>query len=130
MVPGGGLLGISGVESGKAAPLVGGPPGVELHTVVDEVPIGDTGAMVPIVLPTNGVPNGVDGIIVAVVLAIDVGTVLGVESVGTRAAVMEGAGRAGSAGGGGAGTVEPGIVDKNDEAGCADSVSAGAVVLL
>jgi hypothetical protein len=103
---------------------------VELHTVVDELPIGDTGAMVPIVLPTNGVPNGVDGIIVAVVLAIDVGTVLGVESVGTRAAVMEGAGRAGTAGGGGTGTVEPGIVDKNDEAGCADSVSVGAVVLL
>jgi hypothetical protein len=28
IVPGGGLAGISGVESGKAAPLVGGPPGM------------------------------------------------------------------------------------------------------
>jgi hypothetical protein len=61
-VPGGGLLGTSGVESGKAAPLVGGPPGVELHTVVDELPSGDTGDMVPVVLPAIGVgmvPNGV-----------------------------------------------------------------------
>jgi hypothetical protein len=35
MAPGGGLFGMSGVESGNAAPLVGGPPGVELHTVID-----------------------------------------------------------------------------------------------
>jgi hypothetical protein len=124
------LPGISGVESGKAAPLDGGPPGVELHTVIDELPSGDVGVMVPILLPTIGMPNAVDGIIAGVVLAMDVETVLGVESVGIRAAVMEGAGRTGTAGGGGAGTVEPGIVDKNDEAGCADSVGAGAVVLL
>ena len=43
IVPGGGVAGIAGVESGKAAPLVGGPPGVELHTVVDELPTGDSG---------------------------------------------------------------------------------------
>src|SRR6266850_5551208 len=30
IVPGGGLLGTEGVESGNAAPLVGGPPGTEL----------------------------------------------------------------------------------------------------
>jgi len=144
-VPGGGLLGTSGVESGKAAPLVGGPPGVELHTVVDELPSGDTGDMVPVVLPTIGVgmvPNGVagiiavddilvvDGVIVAVLPAMDVETVLGtVDGVGTGVAVMEGGGGAGIAGGGGAGMVVPGIVDKNDVAGCADSVSIGAVVL-
>ena len=133
-MPGGGLIGTSGVESGKAAPLVGGPPGVELHTVVDELPSGDTGDMVPVVLPTIGVemvPNGaVDGVIVAVPPAMDVETVLGsVDGVGTDVAVMEGGDRAGIAGGGGAGTVVPGIVDKNDVAGCADSASIGAVVL-
>jgi hypothetical protein len=140
MVPGGGFAGIAGVESGKAAPLVGGPPGVELHTVVDELPSGDTGDTVPVVLPTNGVgmvPNGVsdivavdsvvvDGAIVAVLPAMDGETVLGtVDGVGTGIAV---------AGGGGAaiadddtGTVEPGKSDINDVAGCADSKS-GAVV--
>jgi hypothetical protein len=145
-VPSGGFAGICGVESGKAAPFVGGPPGVELHTVVEGLPSRDVGDMVPMVLPTLGVgivPNGaagtiavdkivvVDGVIVAVLPAMDVETVLGtVDSIGTGAAVMEGAGRAGIAGGGGAGTVEPGIVDKNDVAGCADSVRIGAVVLL
>jgi hypothetical protein len=142
IVPSGGLAGICGVESGKAAPLVGGPPGVELHTVVDELPTGDTGDMVPIVLPTIGVgmvPNGVDdivavddivvvdGVIVAVLPAVDVETVLGtVDGVGTGIAVV---------GGGGAaiadddtGTVEPGKSDIKDVAGCADSKS-GAVVI-
>jgi hypothetical protein len=138
-VPRAGLLGISGVESGKAAPLVGGPPGVELHTVVAELPSGDTGDMVPVVLPTIGVgmvPNGVAGIIavddivvVGGVIA-DVETVLGtVDGVGTDGAVMDGGG-AGVAGGGGTGTVEPGISDINDVAGCADSASGGAIVLV
>lgn len=132
MVPGGGLSGTAGVESGKAAPLVGGPPGIELHTVVDELPSGDTADMVPVVLPTidvEMVPNGdagiitVDGVVV-VLTAMDVKTVLdGV------VAVMEGGGGAGIAGAAGAGTVEPGIVDKNDVAGCADSASIGAVVV-
>jgi len=144
-VPGEGLLGTSGIESGKAAPLVGGPPGVELHTVVDALPSGDTGDMVPVVLPTFGagmVPNGlagisavddivvVDDVVVAVLPAMDVEIVPGsVDGVGTSAAVMEGGGSAGIAGGGGAGMVVPGIVDRNDEAGCADSVSIDAVVL-
>ena len=100
--------------------------------------------MVPVVLPTIAVgivPNGVDDIIavgdivvvdsviVAVLPAIDVETVFGAVDGVDGVAVMDGAGRAGIAGGGGAGTVEPGIVDKNDVAGCADSVSIGAVVL-
>jgi len=65
-VPGDGLLGTSGVESGNAAPLVGGPPGVELHTVVDGLPSGDVGDMLPVVLLTVGVamvPNAAAGII-------------------------------------------------------------------
>jgi hypothetical protein len=143
IVPGGGLGGISGVESGKAALLVGGPPGAELHTVVDEMPTGDTGDMVPVVLPTIGVgmvPNGVDdvvaidnivvvdGVIVAVLPAMDVETAPGmVDGESTGAAVTEGGGGAGTAGSGGAGTVEPGKSDRNDVAGCADSKS-GAVV--
>jgi hypothetical protein len=106
--------------------LVGGPPGVELHTVVDELPSGDTDDMVPVVLPmiaAGMVPNGVAGISAADDIAL-------VDGVGTGAAVMAGGGGAGIAGGGGAGTVEPGKVDRNDVAGCADSVSIGAVVLL
>jgi hypothetical protein len=112
---------------------------VELHTVVDGLPSGDTGDMVPVVLAAISVgmvPNGlagivaVDGVIVAVLPAMDVETVLGtVDNVGTGVTVMEGGGRAGTVGGGGAGTVVPGNVDRNDEAGCADSVSIGAVVL-
>jgi len=98
--------------------------------VVNELPSGDTGDMVPVVLPTIGVgmvPNGV--IIVAVLLATDVGTVVDtVDGASTGAAVMAGGGGGGVAGGG-AGTVVPGIVDRNDVAGCADSVSIGAVVL-
>jgi len=124
-VPGEGLLGTSGIESGKAAPLVGGPPGVELHTVVDALPSGDTGDMVPVVLPTIGagmVPNGLAGI-----SAVD--DIVVVDDVGIGIAVIEGGGGAGIAGGGGAGMVVPGIVDRNDEAGCADSVSIDAVVL-
>jgi hypothetical protein len=142
-VPGGGLLGTSGVESGKAAPLVGGPPGVELQTVVDGLPSVDTGDMVPVVLVTNGVgmvPNAVpgiialDGIIVAVRPVMDVETVLGaVDGVGTDVAVT-------AADVGGAATVEPasgvdatGIVEPgksvtNDVAGVADS-KTGAVEL-
>jgi hypothetical protein len=101
--------------------------------VVDELPSGGTGDMVPVVLPTIGVgmvPNGVAGIIVAVLPATDVETVVDtVDGAGTGAAVMAGGGGGGIAGGSGAGTVEPGNVDRNDVAGCADSVSIGAVVL-
>jgi hypothetical protein len=60
-VPGGGLAGISGVVSVKAAPLVGGPPGIELHTVFEGLPSGGIGATFPVVVMTIGVgmvPNG------------------------------------------------------------------------
>jgi hypothetical protein len=143
-VPGAGLAGICGVESGKAAPLVGGPPGVELHTVVDALPSMDTGEMVPVVLPSTDTgdmvpvvlptmdvamaPKGAAGAIVAVLLDGKVETVPGiVDDVGTGVAAMEGADGVDIAGVG-AGTVEPGIVDMNDVAGCADNARIGAVV--
>jgi len=142
IVPGGGSAGICGVESGKAAPLLGGPPGVELHIVAEELPIGVIGAMFPVVVMTIGVgivPNGeadviavagviVDDVVIVVVPGIDVeiGTA---DDVGTSPAVKEGCGRGGTAGGCGAGTVEPGKSVMNDVAGCADSVRNGAVAL-
>jgi hypothetical protein len=105
------VSGTSGVESGKAAPLVGGPPGVELHTVVDELPTGDTGCMVPVVLTmidAGMVPNGVD-VIVAVVPGTGVESVLGtIDGTGTGTGVIEGDDGSGAAGGAAAGTVEPG----------------------
>jgi hypothetical protein len=141
-VPGGGFAGISGVESGKA----GGPPGVELHTMVEDLPSEVAGEMFPVVVMTIGVgmvPNAaaggviavgdivvVDDVIVAVVPGMDVATGLcTVADVGTGTAVMEGNGRGGGAGGCGAGMVEPGKSDMNDVAGCADSVRYGVAVL-
>ena len=76
---------------------------MELQTVVDEVPSRDTGDMVPVVLPTIDVgmlPNAVagmivvddivvlEGVIVAVLRAMDVETVLDtIDGVGTALAV-------------------------------------------
>jgi hypothetical protein len=141
-VPGEGLLGTSGIESGKAAPLVGGPPGVELHTVVDALPSGDSGDMVPVVLPTIGVgmaPNGVDdivvvddidvvdGVIIAGLPGMAVETVPGtVDGVGTDVAVTAGGGAA--VADDDTGIVEPGKSVINDVAGVADSVSGAVVV--
>jgi hypothetical protein len=117
--------------------LVGGPPGVELQTVVDELPIGDTGDTFPVVLPTMDVgmvPSAVEDIVGAedAITAeppdMDVDTVPGtVDGAGTAGIVIEGGGGAGTAGGGGSGTVEPGKSDMNDVAGCADSVRYGAI---
>lgn len=140
-MPGAGLAGICGVESGKAAPLVGGPPGIVLHTVVEGLPSGDSGDSVPVVLATMGVgmvPSGVpdiiavdgvivlDGVIVAVLpaMAMEVGTINGGGADG--AAIWTGS--AGIAGGGGGGTFEPGITDMNDVAGCADSANGGGAL--
>jgi hypothetical protein len=144
-VPGGGLLGTSGVESGKSVPLVGGPPGVELHTMFDGLPSGDAGDTVPVVLPTNKVgmvPNAVpgiiapDGIIMAVRPDMDVETVPGIGNgvgkdvaVTARAAAASGAATVEPASGLDAtGTVEPGKSVANDVAGVADS-KTGAVEL-
>jgi len=124
--------------SGKAAPLVGGPPGTELHTTVEELPSGAVGEMVPVVVMPIGVgmvPNAavgiiavgdivvVDGVIVAAVPGRDVeAEPVTVDGVGTGIGAMEGDGRGGGAGGCGTGMVEPGKSDVDDVAGCADSV--------
>jgi hypothetical protein len=119
IAPGGGFAKISGVESGKAAPLVGGPPGIKLHTVVEGLPGGGVGEIFPVVVMTLGVgmvPNDV-GVIM------DGETGLGtVDVAGTGIGVIEGGGRAGGVGGCGAGMLEPKKSDVDDVAGCADSV--------
>ena len=131
------MAGMSGVESGKAAPLVDGPPGVELHTVVEELPSGAVGEIFPVVLTAIGVamvpntPAGGNVGAVVVVPTIDVESVLVIVTgadAGTTGA-MEGAGSGGTPGGGGAETVDPGRSDMNDVAGNDDSGTAGAVVV-
>ena len=77
--------------------------------VVEALPSGDIGDMVPVVLPAidvEMVPSGdsdaimVDGIAIAMPPAMDVETVLvAVDSVGIGATVTEGAGRGGSVAG-------------------------------
>jgi hypothetical protein len=143
-VPGGRLAGICGVESGKVAPLVGGPPGVELHTVVEELPSGVIGETFPVVLETIGVgmvPNGDPGIIGDIVAAGDIvvtvapgvgaETLFGADDgTGMGAAVIEGDGRGGTWGGCGAGTLELGKSVRNDVAGCADRFRNGEVALV
>ena len=125
-MPGAGLAGICGVVSGKAAPLVGGPPGVELHTVFDGLPSGDVGDMVPVVLPANVemVPSGtaasrIDGDHRGCAAGRDVETALstvdgvGPGRCGNRSAAAELVLRAAAA----PGTVEPGKTVINDESG-------------
>jgi hypothetical protein len=81
--------------------LVGGPPGEELHMVVDELPTGGTGGIVPVVLATIDVgmaPKAaddivvVDGVIAFVPRAMDVVETLrdALDRIGTGGAVMEG----------------------------------------
>ncbi len=134
MVPSGGLAGTCGVDSGKAAPLVGGPPGVVLQTVVEGLPSGDTGEMVPVVLATTGVGmvpsavpdiNAVDDVIAAGMVLPNVGAAT---VAGTGDAAMEGASSDEVAAIDAAGVVEPGMVDWKEVAGCAESAN-GAVEL-
>jgi hypothetical protein len=118
--------------------LVGGPPGVVLHTVVDGLPSEDTGDTVPVVLPTNGVgivPNAipgiivVEGIIVAVLPTMDVEAVVGaIDGVGVDVAVAAGAAVAAAVADDATGIVVPKKSVANDVAGVADSGS-GAVEL-
>jgi hypothetical protein len=64
MVPGGGLRGILGVETGKAAALVSVLPGADEHELPGvELPSADAGATVPVVLPVTE-PMTVTGIAV------------------------------------------------------------------
>jgi hypothetical protein len=144
IVPGGGFAGISGVESGKAAPLVGGPAGVELHTVVDELPSGVVGDVIPVVLPTIGVgmlPNAATGIIaldnivvvdgvIVVDGTIDVETVLGaVDGVGTGVLLNAERGAVGGSGipGAGGGMAGLEIVDAAEAAGVAGVVGGADI---
>ena len=135
-MPGGGLAGISGVESGKAAPLVGGPPGVELHTTVEGLPSGDSDT-VPVVLPTTSVgmvPNAVPDIIVvggiiAVLPATEGETMAGtVDGVGAEVAVEADRGVIDPIADDALGIVESAKSVRNDVAGVADS-KRGAVEL-
>jgi hypothetical protein len=124
--------------------LVGGPPGVVLHTVVDGLPTEDTGDMVPVVLPTNGVrivPNAipgiivvediilVDGIVAAVLPAMDVEAVVGtIDGVGAVGAAVTAGAAAATVRDDATGIVVPKISVANDVAGVADS-NSGAVEL-
>jgi hypothetical protein len=121
--------------------LVGGPPGVELQTMVDGLPSGVIGAMLPVVEGTIGAgmfPNGALGIIDSIVVADDaivaglpdIGmvTALGaIDDVGTGTGVKEGGG-GGGVGGGGAGMVDPVKTLAADVSGCWENVS-GAITL-
>jgi hypothetical protein len=74
IVPGGGLAGISGVESGNAAPVIDAPAKVVVHApAVVELPSGVIGVMVPVALPLLDVEVVTDGAIgkgaIAAVLA-------------------------------------------------------------
>jgi hypothetical protein len=109
-----------------------------LHTAVDGLPTGDTGAIVPVVLPTNGVrivPSAtpciivVDGIIAAVLPAMGVKAVVGaIDGVGVDVAATAGAAAASTVKDDVTGIVVPGITLMNDVAGVADS-NSGAVEL-
>lgn len=133
-MPDAGLVGISGVESGNAAPLVGGPPGVEVHTVVDTPPTGDIGDTVPVVLTTVGVgtidvgmaPNGFDGpVMVEVEAVLDT-----VEGPGIGTGAIEGNGSGGTAGGCGAGMVVPGTTLMADDSNCWENTNGAIAIVL
>ena len=81
-MPGEGLPGISGVESGKAAPLTEGLPGLKLHVPVTvELPRRVIGAMVPVVLPLIDVevvadgPNGIGAVVLGLATLVPGATV-------------------------------------------------------
>ena len=70
--------------------MVGGPPGIELHTVVEALPSGVVGEVFPIVVMTIGVgmvPNGAAGVITAVEAELGA-----IDDVGTGIAATEGDG--------------------------------------
>jgi hypothetical protein len=110
---------------------------MELHTVVGELPTGDTGDMVPVVLTTideGMVPSGVagviasDDIVVAAVPGMNVETVPGtVDGTGTGAGVIEGDDGGGTVGGG-TGMVESGKTVLADVSGCWENVN-GAIAI-
>jgi len=80
MTPGAALPGMSAVERGKAAPLTGGPPGVELQTVADGLPAGDGSESVPVALLLIGaeMAPGAAEIDIAGAAGLPIGTVAGI----------------------------------------------------
>jgi hypothetical protein len=108
---------------------------MELHTVVEGLPSGVVGEMLPVVVATIGVgmvPNGAAGVIIAVEAGLST-----VDGVGTGIAVMEGDGGAWITGGSGAGiatteavgttmTVLP-FAEVEEFAGTADVIGAATI---
>ena len=106
--------------------MVGGPPGIELHTIVEELPSGAVGEMFPVVVRIIGVgmvPRaavgaiaaadivGADAVIVPAMLVLGMDAekaLMTVDAGGTVAAVTEGDGSGGGVSRGAAGTIEPG----------------------
>jgi hypothetical protein len=134
MVPGAGVFGISGVESGNDALLAARLVSVELHAMVAEPPTGGfSGDMVPVVLPKIGegiVPRAVAGVIasgdIVVVDAIVAAVVpcTGMEAgpiAGDGTGIMAGDASADAADDGD-GTAEFGYKVMNDAAGCVENV--------
>jgi hypothetical protein len=131
-VPGGRVLGISGVESGNDALLAARPANEELHAMVAEPPSGEfSGEMVPVVLPKIGegmVPSAVAGVIASgdIVVVDDIVTAM-VPCAGMEAGPIAGDGTGIMAGDAGAdaaddGTAEFGYKVMNDAAGCVENV--------
>ena len=133
-MPGAGLAGISGVESGNAAPLVGGPPGTELQTMFEGLPSGAVGEIVPVVLATidvgivpNAATPGISAFGAVVVGGVPPGvkvfSTAGAEGAGIAVRVDAGEFAGGvtvgavTANVGGTGIVVPGTVDWKDVAG-------------
>jgi hypothetical protein len=123
--------------------LVGGPPGVELHTVLEELPSGAVGEMFPIVVMAIGVgmdPSaavgaiaaggivGASAVVVAPGMKVE-GVLITISGAGTGTGAKDGDGNGGTVGGGGAGMVEPGRSLMNDVAGSDASGTNGAAVL-
>jgi hypothetical protein len=82
--------------------LVGGPPGTELHTVVEALPSGVVGEVFPVEVITIGVgmvPNGAAGVITVVEAGLGA-----IDDVGTGIAATEGDGGVGLIGASGAAT--------------------------
>src|ERR1700757_2634042 len=104
MVPGAGVFGISGVESGNEALLAARLVSVELHAMVAEPPTGGfSGDMVPVVLPKIGegiVPRAVAGVIASGdIVIVDAIVAAVVPCTGTDAGLIAGDGTGIMAGG-------------------------------
>jgi hypothetical protein len=134
MVPGAGVFGISGVESGNEALLAARLVSVELHAMVAEPPTGGfSGDMVPVVLPKIGegiVPRAVAGVIASGdIVIVDAIVAAVVPCTGTDAGLIAGDGTGIMAGGicadaadDGDGTAEFGYKVMNDATGCVENV--------